>query len=132
MTVTATPEQIARFRRKIADQKVPPTFPEPELQDIWDEAGGDLNKACLIAFEELAANAAKFTDYTANESSQKKSQIFDHLTKVMIPMYQEKVRKPNQVRIVGTAIVPTRRASRPYTDPNPDNTWPLWNGADDE
>ena len=38
--------------------------------------------ARIMAINQLIANAAKFSDYTANESSQKKSQVFNNLLKL--------------------------------------------------
>jgi hypothetical protein len=116
--------ELERFRRKIGDQQKK-GFTDPELQDIWDEAGGDLTKATLIAFEELWANAVRFADYTANESSVKKSQIFNNIEK-MLKRLDGKVTRRNPVRIVGTEIVPNRNAERPSTDSDDEFHRGLW------
>lgn len=115
-----------RFRRKIAD-KNKLGFSDPELDDLYDETSGNFDKAVLLAWEELAANATRFADYVQNETQVKKSQIFDHIVNKLIPMWQAKVAKRNQVRIVGTSIVPTRARLRPSTDLDEDDFDPrLW------
>lgn len=115
---------LERFRRKIADQQSL-GFSDPELQDIYDEAGGNFNKAVLLAWEELASNASRFADYVQNETQVKKNQIFKNIIKDIIPLWQGKITKGNQVRIVGTSLVPTRRRDRPNTDPDYEDDAPL-------
>lgn len=114
-----TAEQLARFRRKIADQGTPPAFPDDELQDLYTEAEEDFDLAVLHAFEELIASTVKFNDYTANQSEEKKSQTFDHLVKVRA-IWKAKVdetaaaaKASNQVRIVGLSHVPPRHKDKP-------------------
>ena len=78
---TLTQTQLKSMRRKIADT-AETAWDDGELNAIYTEAGSDFNEAIAICFEELMGNAAKFADYTQNESSEKKKQIFDNLGKM--------------------------------------------------
>lgn len=115
--MTISDADKARLRRKIAD-KNSLAFTDPEIQDIWDEADGSMLRAQLICWEELMADAAKFTAYTQNQTSEQKNQIFDHIAEVLVPYFQTKVaRSKSSVRILGIKVRPPRRTERPYTDP---------------
>lgn len=114
-----TAAEIARFRRKIGDGNTPPAFEDVELQDIWTEAEEDWNKAVLYALEELLGNAWRFTDYTQNESQEKKQQIFANLEK-LVARWQKKVdedkadvKATTQVVITGLRGVPPKRKEQP-------------------
>lgn len=101
-----TETQLARLRRKIADQGTPPAFPDDELQDIWDEAGENWNLTIVMCFNELLASAAKFNDYTQNESQEKKSQISKNLADLR-DYYQKLYDQEgggNTTRIVGIKV----------------------------
>lgn len=116
MTYTLTDTQISRFRRKIGDSVE--AFSPDLLNDLYDEAEGNLDKAILLAYEELLSNAILFTDYTQNETSEKRSQIFTNLMKLR-DLWAEKVdkatRATKQVRIVGTQIMPPDNKAHPDT-----------------
>ena len=60
------------------------------------------------------ANAAKLHDYSVAQSREEVSQVFDHLAKVMLPYWEERVvRAAQQVRIVAMRPVPPRDKDRP-------------------
>ena len=111
-----TAEQLARLRQDIGDTNTPPAFPDEELQDIWADEGADWDKTLLRAYERLLANAWKFTDYTQNESQEKKSQIFTHLER-MVARLEKKVHNAskarNQIKIAGLKGIPPRRKDKP-------------------
>lgn len=117
-----TPEEIRRFRRKIGDQgtsvngEICYAFPEPELQDLYTESGENFNLAVLEAYDELIAQAWRFSDYTQNQSIEKKQQIFSNLLKARESWYLSHVKSNNQIRIVGVRTIPVRRIDRPYTE----------------
>lgn len=108
LTVT----ELERFRRKVGDTGESKAFSDPELQDIYQEAGGDFNRAVLLAYEELIGNAWKFSDYTQNESQERKSQIFANLMKTR-DMWQSKLSKGKQVAFVGMRSIPPRQKDVP-------------------
>lgn len=111
--MSLTTVQLASFRRKIGDTGTAQAFSDHELQEIYTEAGGNFDRAVLMAYEELAANAAKFTDYTANSSSEQRSQIFKHIMDSLIPYWAGKVNKSGQIKIVGLIERPPREVDDP-------------------
>lgn len=130
MTTPLTAAELERFRRKIGDQTryldgvaQETVFSDDELQDIWTEQGGNWNKSILAAFEELLGNAYRFSEYTRNETTEKRNQIFQNL-KYMAAYWQGKVDKSansQQVRIVGLKPVPRPMVDEPYAQPDDAN-----------
>lgn len=121
--MTAWSMEVAlQLRRKIGNNGA--GFSDADLEHIWEEAEESLPHAVLICFEELAAGAAKFTDYTQNETQDKKSQVFSHIMDRLIPYWKKKVDEAEDdatpqkrtSRIVGTKVQPPRRMERPATD----------------
>lgn len=74
------------FRADIGD--VNEAFSEPEIDQLETRAtakyGADVayEGARVLAINQLLANAAKLSDYTANDSSDKKSQVFKQLNEL--------------------------------------------------
>lgn len=104
--------QLEDFRADIGDTATTPAFTDPELQRLYVRAGENYNRAVLLAIEQLIANAAKFNDYTQNESQEKKSQIFDHLLRLRA-MWEDKVNTKKQVGIVGLKSIPPKCKDKP-------------------
>lgn len=74
-----TSEQLADMQADLgigADEKV---FTDAELNRLFARSSSDFNLAVAIGFRQLMADTAKFNDYTAGQSSEKKSQVFDHV-----------------------------------------------------
>ena len=126
MTDPMSKTLIERLRRKIGDvgplQNPPqdPAFSDPELQDNWNEAGGNWNKSVLSCYEDLLANTWKFNDYTQNQSQEKKQQIHANLLK-LADYWKKKVddetalasTSRGQVRIMGIRRIPEEIADDP-------------------
>jgi hypothetical protein len=80
------------FRGDIGDKNS--AFDDPDIDRLETRAtarwGADVayEGARVLAVQQLLANTAKFADYTANESSEKKSQIFKNL-KDLLDIYKE-------------------------------------------
>jgi hypothetical protein len=81
MTYTLTAAQITDFREDIADTNS--AFSDAQLQRLYNRADGDYQKAVVLALRQLWMNAAKFNDYTAGESVERKNQIFDNLERTL-------------------------------------------------
>jgi hypothetical protein len=108
--------QLARLRRKVGDTGATPAFTDDELQDLYTEAGEDWDTTVLYAYDELLAQAAKFNDYSAGESDEKRSQVFANLTKLRdrwAARVASGAKAANQVRIVGTRTAPRRKKDVP-------------------
>lgn len=88
-------------------------FTDDELDRLYTRADSDYGTTIYLAFRQLLADAAKFNDYTAGHTSEKKSQLWDHL-KEMVAFWREESRSAsNQVRFVGATEIPPRRKSTP-------------------
>lgn len=57
-------------------------FTNAELDRLYERASSDYELAMCYALDQLLMDAAKLNDYTAGASSEKKSQVFDHLKDV--------------------------------------------------
>lgn len=114
MTDLTTAQQNT-LRRRVGDTGATEAFSDDELQDAFDEALEDLDSSTVILLEWLIADAAKFNDYTAGQTSEKKSQVFDHLNK-LLQRYEGKVAASNTspgMKIVGMRSVPPRERDEP-------------------
>jgi len=88
-------------------------FTNDELDRLYTRADSDYNGAVYLAWRQLMADAAKFNDYTAGQTEEKKSQIFEHI-KAMVDFWKDEARvATNQVRIVGALEVPPRWKDKP-------------------
>lgn len=56
-------------------------YTDDEIQDLLDEQG--LDGATVAILEELTADTARFYDYSQGETTNKRSQVFDHLMKLL-------------------------------------------------
>ena len=81
-------------------------------------ADGAYEGARVLAVQQLLANSAKFADYTANESQEKKSQIFKQL-KDLLTIYKNDLddvlenAAGSSVRMGRSSIKPPRRKEYP-------------------
>jgi len=57
-------------------------FTDAELNRLYARADSDYETAVVFGFDQLLADAAKFNDYTAGQSQEKKSQVFANLEKL--------------------------------------------------
>lgn len=79
------------FRADIGDMNG--AFSEAEIDVLFERGASAYGEsvaeqgARVLAVTQLIANAAKLSDYTANDSSDKKSQVFKHL-KELRQMYK--------------------------------------------
>ncbi len=109
---TLTETQRSSLRRKVGDP-AGDVWTADELNTIFTEAGGDINEAIAICFEELMVDAAKFADYKQNESEEKRSQIFNNLAKLADRYRGLSNSQQSQVRIVGMKQRPPRNKRIP-------------------
>ena len=71
-------------------------FTNAELDSQYDLANQNFNFALCYLFRVLWSNGAKFNDYTAGQTAEKKSQVSDHL-KELAAMYQQWGNEDRQV-----------------------------------
>lgn len=111
-----TVDQLTDLRADLGDVKTPPAFEDAELQRLYVRSGENYTHTVILGFDQLLTQAALFTDYTQNETQEKKSQIFDHLIKLRAMWRQsladeQKTASPTAL----TALRPIwKRKTRPY------------------
>lgn len=116
---TPSAQDLTRLRRKIGSaipsggSDTDTAFTDDELEDIWDEAAGVEREAVILCLEILLSDAAKFNDYTAGQTSEKRGEIFDHL-KVMLDHHTTRRIDSVQMRMVGLLPYPPRAKDEPH------------------
>ena len=88
-------------------------FTNDELDRLYERASSAYNLAVYYGYRQLLADAAKFHDYTVANSSVKRSQLYDHIKKMVDFWEGESQGKANQVMIVGGLKIPTQRPDMP-------------------
>ena len=88
-------------------------FTDAELDRLYERAGGDYDRVVYLARRQLLANAAKFMDYTAGQTKVQRSQVFEHLSR-LVDRDAAQLAANNQVRIVGMREVPPRDKGMPH------------------
>ena len=110
---TLDADQLKDIRTDVGDDGT--VFTDAELHRFYTRADSDYNKAVVLAFRALKANAAKLNDYRLAQSMESKSQVYDHidgLLKDWVALAENKT----QISIVGLRNVPTRDKDTPDGD----------------
>ena len=107
---TLDADQLLDFREDVGDDCT--VFTDPELHRLYTRASGNYNKAVYLAYRQILTNAAKLHDYTLAQSSERRSQVFDHL-KTMLAIWDADSRSTQQIKFVGSRVVPTREKDEP-------------------
>lgn len=107
---TLDADQLLDFRGDVGDDGT--VFTDAELQRFYTRANGNYNKAVVLALQQILMNAAKLHNYSLAQSSESRAQVFDHL-KILLAMWQENARSTQQIRFVGSRVVPTRVKDEP-------------------
>lgn len=109
-----------------ADQTV---FTDAELDRLYDRASGDYNTAVYLGYRQLLADANKFFDYTAGQTSVKRSQVRDHL-KEMAAFWKDEARTAgNQMKMLGLRSIPPPCKDEP-AESNSRSNQPWKDGGD--
>ena len=74
-----TADELLDLRGDIGDAGTVEVFSDAELQRFYTRAGDTYAGAVVYALRQLLMNAAKFSDYTVGQTSEKKSQVFSQL-----------------------------------------------------
>lgn len=121
--MTLTAQELSRLRQDVGDTGTTPAFSNEELNDIYTDEGESWNRAILRCIWRLLNNAAKFNDYTQNQTTERKQQVFANLERLYklqldVIAAEESAQQPS---IVGLKRVPPHVKPVPYGDPVPDN-----------
>lgn len=111
-TIYLTADQLADFQAKLGIGDDEAIFTDARLDRLYFIANLNFNQAVADAILELCMDAAKLNDYTAGQTKENKSQIFENLMK-MRDAWLELARRTAQVRIVGVRPAPPREVAKP-------------------
>ncbi len=89
-------------------------YTDAEISELNQELG--IDGATVAVLEELTADTARFYDYTQGETSNKRSQVFDHLMK-LLDSYREMAEKTRR----GSGVRFGKRGQSRSTLPKPPN-----------
>ena len=77
-----TSDQLADMQGDLGIGSDEAVFTDAELNRLFARAESGYELAVAMGFRQLMADAAKFNDYTAGQSKESKSQVFEHLEKM--------------------------------------------------
>ncbi len=106
-----TAEQLSDFRADIGDDGT--VFADAELNRLYERASSDYDQAIVLALRQLLASAAKLHDYQIAHAMERKSQVFDHLQKLLAYRETTLGTAAQQVRITAFRAVPPRDKDTP-------------------
>jgi hypothetical protein len=119
---TLTAEQRADLQADIGITDDESVFTDDELDRLYTRAGEDYNLTVVYALRQLLVSAARLTDYTAGQTSEKLSQIREGL-KASLDYYEKQVvGAGNQVLIRAMRAVPPVYKEVPENHEHPDET----------
>ena len=107
---TLSADQLTDFRADIANYST--AFTDDQLHRFYTRADSDYNKAIVLAFRQLLAEATKLYDYRLAQSSESRAQIFEHI-KGMLTYWEGVAQTKQQVKIVGMRAIPPRAKGEP-------------------
>jgi hypothetical protein len=74
-----TADQLADMQADLGIAADEAVFTDDQLNRLYARADSDYETAVCYALDQLMMNAARFNDYTAGASTEKKSQVFAQL-----------------------------------------------------
>lgn len=113
-------EQLSDLQADLSIGSDQGVFTDNELNRLYERASEDYDSTLVLAWRQLLASANRFNDYTAGQTSEKKSQVRAHIRDTL-EYYEDRVqRSGNQVAIVGMRRVPPVYKEVPAGEEQPD------------
>lgn len=75
-------DQLADMQRDLGFSDDEAVFKDAELDRLYTRAESNYELAVALGVRQLLMDAAKFNDYTAGASTERKSQVFEHLKEI--------------------------------------------------
>jgi len=128
MAITA--QELADLQADAALGTDETVFTDAELSRIWDRVAGTTGTiqheaALALVYRQLLADSVKFHDYVAGASSEKLSQIYDHL-KAQYAMYKPSLDTALSRSSQFATSVLVSKPNQGRTFPETDNQSDLW------
>lgn len=107
-----TVDELSDLHKDLGDNNDPPAFSDAELQRLYVRMAGNYTATVVLGFDQLLGDAAKLSDYTQNESEEKKSQIPGTLLKLR-GLWQAKLDKETAAIVTPSARTSALLSIRP-------------------
>lgn len=108
-----TADQLSDFQRDLGIDDSEAVFTDAELERLFARAEDDYNTAVYLAWRQLLASSAAYIDYKVALTEEKRSQVFDHIQKMVAFWGDESRVAGNQVAMLGLNLVPPRWKEEP-------------------
>jgi len=108
-----TAEQLTDLRADLGDTGASPAFSDAELERLYVRAGENYAKTMVMALNQLLASVSKLTDYTQNQTQEKASQVFGHLSKLRDIWQAQASGSSTGMKVVRVGIAKQRK-DEPY------------------
>lgn len=112
MTLALSSDQLSDMQGDIGINNTETVFTDTELDRLYNRANGDYFLAVILAFDQLLADSAKFTNYTEGQTSEDRSDRFKQIMQ-LVDYKREQWRGMNQATSVHVHPVPVRSKDRP-------------------
>ena len=116
---TLTSDQLTDLQADLALSTNQAVFTDLALNRLYTRAAGDYETTLWLGLRQLYSAALGENDYTAGQTSEKRSQIAKNLKDALDAQWVI-VSRANQVRIVGMREVPPIEKELPYGYQHPD------------
>lgn len=110
-----TSDQLSDLQGDLAISDDESVFTDAQLERLYVRAGEDYNTAVYMALRQLLVASTKWIDYQVAQTKESRSQVFDHLKK-MVDFWQVEAQKSTNtqgVKIVGMTEIPPRTKEEP-------------------
>lgn len=118
-------DQLNDLRADLAISDLEVVWTDTELHRLYTRGGSDYNTTLWLALRQLRMAAARENDYTAGQTSERRSQIFTQLGVMMDDVWTT-ISASQQIAIAGLRAVPPILRDVPYTEEDPDLRGRLW------
>ena len=110
-----TADQLTDMQGELGITADGTVFTDTELNRLFTRAAEDYNTAVYLGYRQLLADANKFFDYRAGQTSVSRSQVRKHLFE-MLQFWQAESRVAgNQLAILGLASIPPKWKDEPIS-----------------
>lgn len=122
MTLVLTSDQLTDMQGDIGINNTETVFTDAELNRLYNRAGGDYKLGVILAFDQLLASAAKWTNYTEGQTSEDRSDRFKQVMELVAYLREQWIAS-NQMQVVHIRSVPTPQRDRPFDRIGYPNDW---------
>jgi hypothetical protein len=120
-----TEDQLNDLRADLAITDTEAVWTDDELHRLYTRGGSDYNMTLWLALRQLYIASLRENDYTAGQTSEKRSQITANLKDALDTVWTT-ISRTNQIRFAGLRSVPPIARDIPTTEEDPDLRGRLW------